>query len=441
MKYPLILSLLFLLVGCYESEETLAREDEPLEFYGYADDPTLDVETLYTEYVDPKIGSGGHGHVFVGANVPFGAVQLGPTSVPEDWDWTSGYHDSDQSVIAEMTSTERVGFSRYTFPESEQSAIVFDLENGSGWDDPTQTYMREDGDNRIVGFRYSTGWANTQRVYFVAEFSQPFESFEVMDKNSYYARASFPTTAGQQILVKVAISSVSIEGAEANMEEELPGWDFDVTAQNAITKWDSYLSRIKVTGASEQQQRIFYTALYHTMIAPSLFSDVDGGYFGADHQQHVDEEYDTYTTFSLWDTYRAAHPLMSLIHYDKMADIINSMVKIHYQQGWLPVWHLMGNETNTMIGNPGVIVVADAITKDIEGVDMALAWEAVRSSAMRDDRGQSYRKPGSYGYIPNDLEEESVAKDMEYAIADGAVARAAQKLGFTVEEKYFTERS
>lgn len=470
-----------------------------------------------TACVDTGIGTGGHGHVFVGANVPFGMVQLGPTSIPQEWDWTSGYHESDSTVIgfshthlsgtgigdlfditvmpvtgdvayargneedpdsglwsyadrsqetsrpgyysvplqrygilAELTATARAGFHRYTFPESDEAAIVFDLENGGCWDAPVRTGMEAVSDTRIEGFRWSKGWASDQRVYFVAEFSRPFDSFTLHERDGMYGRASFSTGDGEQILLKVAMSPTSIEGARKNMEAELPGWDFENTVQEADKAWNAELSKIRVETDDESARKIFYTALYHTMIAPSLFCDVDGSYYGADHQVHTRQDsgdeagdgnssFTNYTTFSLWDTYRAAMPLMSIIHYEKMPDMINTMLKIYEQQGKLPVWHLMGCETDCMVGNPGIIPVADAIIKGFGGFDYELAFEAMKNSALRPDRGQDLRM--EYGYIPCDLFGEAVAYDMEYAIADASVAAAAEILGKEDDARYFRERS
>ena len=457
-----------------------------------------------TRYVDPKIGTGGHGHVFVGANVPFGLVQLGPTSIPQAWDWTSGYHESDSTVIgfshthlsgtgigdlfdvtvmpvvgevtcargteedpasglwsyadrtkevvrpgyysvplvrygitAEMTATSRVGFHRYTFPAADDAAVIFDLENGGCWDKATETHIEPSGDSRLVGWRYSTGWAKDQRVWFVAEFSRPFTSFEQVGE--HYARVNFATAEGEQLMLKVALSPVSIEGAEANLAAELPGWDFDAAAAAADAAWNAQLAKVKVTTQDEVARRIFYTGLYHTMVAPSEFCDVNGDYRGADGAVHHNPGHTTYTTFSLWDTYRAAMPLMTILHPDRMPDIVNTMLAIADEQGRLPVWHLWGNETDCMVGNPGIPVVADAIVKGIGGFDRERAFEAIRRTAMNPDRGNGLRM--KYGYIPCDLFNEAVAYDMEYALADGAAARAAEALGRGEDARYFTERS
>ena len=457
-----------------------------------------------TRYVDPRIGTGGHGHVFVGANVPFGLVQLGPTSIPQAWDWTSGYHESDSTVIgfshthlsgtgigdlfdvtvmpvvgevtcargteedpasglwsyadrtkevvrpgyysvplvrygitAEMTATSRVGFHRYTFPAADDAAVIFDLENGGCWDKATETHIEPSGDSRLVGWRYSSGWAKDQRVWFVAEFSRPFTSFEQVGE--HYARVNFATAEGEQLMLKVALSPVSIEGAEANLAAELPGWDFDAAAAAADAAWNAQLAKVKITTQDEVARRIFYTGLYHTMVAPSEFCDVNGDYRGADGAVHRNPGHTTYTTFSLWDTYRAAMPLMTILHPDRMPDIVNTMLAIADEQGRLPVWHLWGNETDCMVGNPGIPVVADAIVKGIGGFDRERAFEAIRRTAMNPDRGNGLRM--KYGYIPCDLFNEAVAYDMEYALADWAVAQVAAQRGDTADYDYFLDRS
>lgn len=453
----------------------------------------------FTDFVDTSIGTGGHGHVFVGANVPFGFVQLGPTSIPETWDWCSGYHESDSTVIgfshthlngtgigdlfdvtvmpvtgdvtyargeekdpasglwsyadrtkeisrpgyysvpltrygitAEMTATARVGLHRYTFPQSDKAALVFDLQNGGCWDEATETFMEAEGRQAIKGYRYSKGWANDQKIYFYAEFSKPFDSFTLCGDKNMYGRVSFTTKDGEKLLAKVALSPVSMEGAKANMAAELPGWDFEATAEAADKAWNVELSKIKIETADKEARKIFYTAMYHTMIAPSLFCDADGSYRGADGQVHGNDGFTNYTTFSLWDTYRAAMPLMTIIHPEKMNDMVNTMLTIYRQQGKLPVWHLMGCETDCMVGNPGIPPVADALVKGYDGFDRDLALEAMKASALRPDRGQDFRM--QYGFIPSDKFNESIAYDMEYALADWALAQAAKYLADNEED-------
>ncbi len=466
-------------------------------------------EVNYTQYVDPKIGSGGHGHVFVGANVPFGMVQLGPTSIPQTWDWCSGYHDSDSTVIgfshthlsgtgigdlfditvmpvtgdrltfargkeedpesglwsyadrsreiarpgyysvpltrygvtAELTATNRVGMHRYTFPDAQDAGIVIDLMNGGCWDRPTDTFIEICGNNAVRGYRHSRGWADDQKVYFYAEFSKPFNDLHIhsIDYEPYFAKADFYTEDGEQILMKVALSPVSIDGAYANMQAELPGWDFDATASAAAKAWNDELSGIRIETQDEDARKIFYTALYHTMIAPSTFCDTDGSYRGADGKTYDDPGHQTYTTFSLWDTYRAAMPLFSIFQSGRYTDFINTMLDIFRKQGKLPVWHLHGCETNCMVGNPGIPPVADAIIKGLDGIDYEIAFDAMKASALRPDRGQDYRM--EYGYIPCDMFNESVAYDLEYALADGALANAAEALGKKEDHLYFLDRS
>ena len=476
----------------------------------------------YTDFVDTSIGTGGHGHVFVGANVPFGMVQLGPTSIPQEWDWCSGYHESDSTVIgfshthlsgtgigdlfditvmpvidsldaagsstltyargseedpasglwsyadrskeisrpgyysvpltrygitAEMTATTRVGLHRYTFPASENAALVFDLKNGGCWDRPMETLIEaadpatglptDSVTYAIRGYRYSRGWADNQRVYFYAEFSKPLESFNIIREDvriwenqtinmPTFAKAGFRTEEGEQVILKLALSPVSMEGAFNNMKKEAYDWDFNNAVIHADRAWNEALSSIHIETADENAKKIFYTSLYHTMIAPSIFCDADFSYRGADGKVYPGPAYYTSTTFSLWDTYRAAMPLYSIFQPERYQDMIQTMLAIYKEQGKLPVWHLHGCETNCMVGNPGIPPVADAIVRGFGQFDPDEAFEAMKASALRPDRGQDLRM--KYGYIPCDLVNESVAYELEYALADGAIALAAEKL-------------
>jgi predicted alpha-1,2-mannosidase len=453
----------------------------------------------------------------MGANVPFGLVQLGPSNIPQSWDWCSGYHISDSTIIgfshmhlsgtgigdlgdinlmpavgdvtlsrgkagdyatgfyslfdratekakagyyavhlnrynvtAELTATKRVGFHKYTFPASSESKVVVDLESGQAWDRPVEGYLAQESDTVVSGYRYSTGWARDQRIFFTAVFSKPLKRFTVhspegeqpgntLKGQRVYGQAFFDTKEKEEIYVKVALSPVSIENAKLNMQAELPGWSFAQTVQEADRAWNDELSKIAITSGSDRIKRIFYTALYHTMIAPSEFCDVNGDYRGADGKVHAGEQLKAYTTFSLWDTYRAAHPLMTIIHPEKVSDIISTMLAVYRQQGKLPVWHLMGCETDCMVGNPAIPVVADALLKGYDGFDRELAYEAMKTSAMLDERGLKYLK--EYGYIPYDMEEEGLSKCMEYAIADWSLAQAAKLLGKTDDYRYFLQRS
>lgn len=458
-----------------------------------------------TDYVNPLIGSGGHGHVFVGASVPFGMVQLGPTSISQTWDWCSGYHQDEASVIgfshthlsgtgigdlfdvtvmpvtgeviyargnieepesglwsmadrtqeiaeagyyavpltrygikAELTATSRVGMHRYTFPEATDAAIVIDLQNGGCWDRTTEAFMQAEGDNRIVGYRRSRGWAADQHVYFVAELSKPFSNFTLNGPDNLYGRASFATVQGEEVLMKVAISPVSIDGARLAIQSEMPGWDFDVTREDARRLWNNELGRIRIESPCDELKRVFYTAMYHTMMAPALFNDVDGKYRGADGNIYHSPT-PRYTNFSLWDTYRAKQPLMTIMQPEKAGQFVASMIDICDRQGNLPVWHLWGNETNCMVGDPGIPVVADAIVKGIGGFDRERAFEAIKLTAANPERGKDLRH--TYGYIPCNLFNEAVAYDMEYALADGAAANAAKALDRQEDYEHFTRMS
>ncbi|KEO75582.1 hypothetical protein EL17_00375 [Anditalea andensis] len=468
-----------------------------------------------TDYVDPFIGSGFHGHVFVGANVPFGAVQLGPVNITKGWDWCSGYHYSDSTIIgfshthlsgtgigdlgdilvmpaigrvniqkgeaekpetgyfsyfshdrekakagyysvhldrydieAEMTTTERTGFHRYSFPASQEAQLIFDLEEGIA-DRSTETYVEALDEQTIVGYRYSAGWARNQKVYFAAKFSKPFSSFDthedgqVVKGNSRKGKkvkavAYFETEEGEQILLKVGISPVSYENAIKNLEAELDHWDFDRVVAEANNKWEKELSRIQVDFTEPEQMRTFYTALYHTMIAPSIFNDVNGAYRGADGEVYEDDSFTNYTTFSLWDTYRAAHPLYTITQRERAADMVQTMLNIFDQQGKLPVWHLMGNETNTMVGYSAVPVLVDAYLKGIP-LDKNRVYEAIKATAMRDEGGLKSLK--NLGYIPADEDVETVASGLEYALADWSIAQMAKDMGKEDDYLYFMNRA
>lgn len=445
----------------------------------------------YTQYVNPFIGTGGHGHVFLGANVPFGNIQAGPTQKKQGWDWCSGYHYSDSTVIGfgqmhlsgtgigdlgdvsllpmtnpsqrevkfshkaeyvrpgyysvmlasgirvELTATQRVAFHRYSFPaDATKGYIALNLAQGIGWDKMTSCKFKQESDKTITGFRMSEGWAKDQRVYFVAEFSEPVK----LEENERDTIGIFSVAStSQPLLVKVAISAVSVENARENLQQELPGWNFASVVSKANADWNRELSKIAIKTQDERAKRIFYTALYHTMIAPSVFSDVNGEYRGADGKTHKGDFTD-YTTFSLWDTYRAAFPLMTLIQPEMQRDLAETMLHIFKQQGKLPVWHLMGNETDCMVGNPGIPVLVDIALKGFN-VDKKAVFEAVKASAMRDERGMGLLK--KYGYIPCDLdpEKETVAKGLEYALADACIAKLAKQLGKTDDYKYFYKRS
>ena len=444
-----------------------------------------------TQYVDPYIGTGGHGHVFLGANVPYGLVQVGPTQYKRGWDWCSGYHYSDSVIIGfgqmhlsgtgigdlgdiallpttdatqrdamfshkgeharpgyysvmlksgvkvDLTATARVALHRYSYPADAQTAFVrLDLSQGIGWDKMTKSAFKQNSPTEVSGYRYSTGWAKDQRVYFVAQFSRPVTL--TTSQGDSLAVLSTPNN-DEPLLVKVGISPVSDDNARANIAAELPAWDFRGTVAKANEAWNKELNKIVITTDDDAARRTFYTAMYHSMFAPSVFNDVNGDYRGADGKVYRGD-FKNYTTFSLWDTYRAAHPLMTIIHPEKQRDIAQTMLHIYEQQGKLPVWHLVGNETDCMVGNPGIPVLIDIALKGFD-VDKNKVLEAAKASAMRDERGMSLLK--KYGYLPCDLdpEYETVAKGLEYALADAGIAKLAKQLGRTEDYKYFLKRS
>ena len=451
-------------------------------------------ESNFTQWVNPRIGTGGHGHVFLGADVPFGYVQLGPTEPTSGWDWCSGYHDSDsvligfghqhlsgtgigdlgdvallpvknchqravifshndetvrpgyyaiklrdkgqQYVNVELTATVHAGMHRYTFaPGQETLHVLLDLRQGIGWDSPKEMKMQQVSPRVIMGMRNSVGWAKKQMDYFAMVFSQDVKLEKIaLDSLGLITTAN----TGRPLLVKVGMSAVSSQNAMMNMMAEIPEWDFDAVAKAADEAWNAELSKVSIKTANADDRTVFYTALYHTMIAPSVFNDVNGEYRGSDGKVYQGD-FTNYTTLSLWDTYRAAHPLQTLIHREKQRDMAQTFLHIFEQQGKLPVWHLMGNETDCMVGNPGAPVLADLVLKGFD-VDAAAALRAMTTSAMLDERSMGLLK--QYGYIPYDLEpeKETVARGLEYALADWCIARTAQVVGDQESFNYFDNR-
>ncbi len=473
-------------------------------------------ESKPLSYVDPYIGSGGHGHVFVGASVPFGAVQVGPNNIVKGWDWCSGYHYSDSVVIGfsqthlsgtgigdlgdvlimpytgdvktshgsqenpttgygshyshnretarpgyyavhlddhdiqvELTASERVGFHRYTFPKGKPAHIIVDLKEGIGWDAPVETFIRQKDEYTLEGYRFSKGWSEDQRLWFAIKSNVPVKNFAVYDgdekKEGKELKAKYTKgiisfdNAPAQVMLKVGISPVSSENALANINAEIPGWDFAAVVNSANNKWNKELAKINVQSADEAKKRVFYTAMYHTMIGPALFNDHDGSYRGTDKKVYTKPGFDNYTTFSLWDTYRSAAPLSTLLHPDRMSSFINSLLAIYQQQGKLPIWPLMGSETNCMVGYHAVPLIADAYLKGFKGFDAEAALAAMKVSSTRDDLGVNYVK--ERGYIPSDKEYESVSKAMEYAIDDWCIAAMAKKMGKTDDYNTYAKRA
>lgn len=427
----------------------------------------------------------------MGANVPFGLVQLGPTEPTRGWDWCSGYYyDDDEligfghmhlsgtgigclgdvaflpvkdfkqtstrfkheaekvhpgyysvqltdpNVLVELTATERCGFHRYTFKNGAKAQLALDLSQCIGWDKLNDCLLTQESATRLTGFRRSNGWAADRRIYFSIDFSQPVTVHRLDSMERVVVSVADNT---KPLLVKVALSPVSIDKAKLNMQAELAGWDFDVAVKQADEAWNRELARIEIQTNDQTKKRVFYTAMYHLMTSCSKFNDVDREYRGADGKVHK-ADFTNYTTLSLWDTYRAAHPLMTVAFPEMQRDFAQTFLNIYKQQGRLPVWHLMGSETDCMVGNPGAIVLADLTMKGFVE-DKELALEALKATQMKDIRSLGLLK--KHGYIPWNLEpeNETVAKALEYCAADDGVAKVAKLLGKKDDYEYFFNRS
>lgn len=366
---------------------------------------------------------------------------------------SAGYYRvllKDYNINVELTATERCGIQRYTFPEAN-SSIILNLKKAMNWDFTLDTHIEVVDSRTIRGYRHSMGWSPEQHVYFQTRFSRPFDSFEMdtsaiitMDKGrigtATIARFNFNTHKDEEILVTTALSGVSMEGAALNMEKEAPKDDFDYYYQQAVKKWDNQLGKIEVSSEDGNLKTVFYTALYHTMLAPTLYSDVDGKYFGPDGKIHQAEDWDNYSTFSLWDTFRASHPLFTYIEPERVNDMIECFLHFYEQSGALPLWNLYGWETNMMIGYHAVPVIVDAYLKGVGNFDAEKALEACIASANRDDyHGIGFYK--THGYVPSDKENWSLSKTMEYAYDDYCIAKMAEAMGKSEIAETFYRRS
>lgn len=460
----------------------------------------------YVKFVDPLIGSGGHGHVFVGASVPHGMVQVGPNNLTKGWDWCSGYHDSDSTIIgfaqthlsgtgiadlgdiifmpatnvsvnglndttsfansyvstfkksnqvvypgyysvyldryavkAELTATTRTSIQKYTFPKDSNAQVIINLEES------VQSLEARKGtlmsgltivnDSTVTGYRVSNEWAKDHKVYFTTIFSKPVLSsyfvsgtkvskgvaIEGLKLNGVF---SF-NNSEEPLLVKTGISYVSEKGALANLQNELPGWNFEDTKEKAVEKWNQSLSKYDFKAKDSLAVTKFYTALYHTQISPSVFNDVDGKYRGADGEIYMEKNFTPYTVFSLWDTYRAVHPLYTLTD-TTVADYAKSLLAINTQQKRMPVWHLVGNETDCMVGTHSIPVVIDAYLKGFK-LDQKQVWDAVKDFDQYNQNGLNQIR--ETGYIAAEKEPWSVAKGLESAIDSYAIAQLAKKSG------------
>ncbi|MEI7801166.1 MAG: GH92 family glycosyl hydrolase [Bacteroidota bacterium] len=443
------------------------------------------------ESVDPFIGTAGTGHTFPGACVPFGMVQLSPDTKTTGWEHCSGYHSDDSTIqgfshthlsgtgcgdlgdilftpflegkndslieqsfkhenekagagfysvkfdngiVAELTATERCGIHQYKFPNEKGNEVMIDLIHGVN-DNATKTFFQQKNDSTVIGYRFSTGWASNEKIFFVANFSK---SFSIIHPT---LGRTFLKFNSKEILIKVGISFTSIEGAEKNLNAEATGKSFEAIKDSAKAKWHRALSKIELKGGTEEQRSIFYTSLYHCMIHPSLEDDVDGKYRGMDDSIHtVTPGHHQYHIFSLWDTYRALHPLMTIIDPKRDADFIRSLLNKFNESGRLPVWELCSNETDCMIGYHSIPVIADAFMKGIKDFDTTLALRAMIKSAIDTRSGLGYYQ--EKGYIPSDKENESVSKTLEYAYDDYCIARMALQMNWndTIVRKFY-ERS
>ncbi len=469
------------------------------------------------DFVDPFIGTSGHGHTYPGAMVPFGMVQLSPDTRKDSWDGCSGYHYSDNRIFgfshthlsgtgvgdygdirflpwsgsldpvmekydnseipfaefshdneeakagyytvfldgidveAELTVGRRSGLHKYTFENKKDKSIILDLYEGATSDRVLDLQLNIINETTISGLKRTDGWSNDQYVYFYAVFSSSFKEFNAIENAKFLEGKNFKSIddlkciflfddeAGEEIMLKVGISAVDTEGAKKNLESEIPAWDFDDLRTKAFDSWNEELGRIEVEGGTEEQKITFYTAMYHSFLAPYLYSDVDGRYRGHDLEVHQAKGHEMYTVFSLWDTFRALHPLFTITQQQRTNDLIRSMLDMYDKGGLLPVWELAANETWCMIGYHSIPVIADAYAKGIRGFDVEQAYEAMKKSSMQDREGLKYFR--QYAYIPAGMDGSSVSKTLEYAYDDWCIAMMGKALGFEDDYNNYIQRA
>jgi len=457
--------------------------------------------------VNPFIGTGGHGHTYPGATLPFGMMQLSPDTRLEGWDGCSGYHFTDSIVYGfshthlsgtgisdygdillmpfagdiftakkdkiasyfnheneiayagyysvkldnydidvELTTSQRCGMHKYKFNSENQAKILLDLVHRDAVND---SYMEFVSKTEIRGYRHSSAWTDDQRLFFAIEFSEPFEidemqieNIEIIEENKKFRGKYLKTILkfdSKNIKVKVGISAVDIDGAVKNLKEEMPDFDFEKYKKQAADTWNNQLSKFIIETDDEDIKTNFYTAVYHNSIAPNLYSDIDGRYLGRDKNIHQAEDFNNYTVFSLWDTYRATHPMFSITEQKRTIDFIKVFINQWEQSGQLPVWELAANETNCMIGKHAIPVIADAIINGIEGFDYEKAYQAMKD-AMEQDNPElnAYRK---YGFISSEDAMASVSVTLEYAYDDWCIAQIAEKLGKTDDYNKYIKRA
>jgi len=458
-----------------------------------------------TSYVNTFIGTGGHGHTYPGATMPFGMVQLSPDTRLDGWDGCSGYHYSDKymygfshthlsgtgvsdygdilvmptneinfnngadgkkgygskfshdneeaspgfykvhlddtNIDVEVTVTERTGMHKYTFPPAENQVVIIDLVHR---DKVLDAKIDPISNTEIQGHRFSEAWATDQRVFFNLKTSHPFNDMLQSPPKQGMAGAqkialTFINPNNEPIYISVGISAVDIEGAKKNRETEIANKTFEQLKTEANEIWENQLNKIVVESDNENYKTNFYSALYHTMLAPNVYQDVDGRYRGMDLEIHKTQDFDYYTVFSLWDTYRAAHPLYTIIEQDRTNDFINTMLAKYDEGGIIPIWDLSANYTGCMIGYHGVPVIADAYLKGIDDYNAEKAFKAMKHSATQDKLGlASYKKQG---FISVEEESESVSKTLEYAYDDWTIAQMAKKMGNSNAYKTYTKRA
>jgi len=457
-------------------------------------------ESNPAQFVNPFIGTNGHGHTFPGAVVPFGMVQLSPDTRLTGWDGCSGYHYSDQviygfshthlsgtgvadlcdillmpiareglwlntayaspfqkksekaepgyytvrldkpNVLVELTTTPRVGLHRYTFAGDSTRHLILDLEHR---DPVLDSWIKVISPTEVHGYRRSSSWAKDQRLYFVMHFSEPMQKITHQGPDGLSGKkvkAIFRfSPSPKPLLVKVALSAVEPSGALKNLVQELPGWDFTAVQKQARKRWNQELGKIEVSGGTPEQMTTFYSALYHCMIHPSLWSDIDGRYRAHDQTIHQADGSNIYSVFSLWDTFRTLHPLLTIIDTRRSQEFIHTFLSFYQTGGLLPVWELAGNETFCMIGYHSVPVILDAWVKGICGFDAQLALQAMKTSANRDHFGLDAYK--AYGHIAGDMDHEGVSKTLEYTYDDWCIAQMAKALGKTDDYNRYIKRA
>jgi len=473
-------------------------------FFSCAKDPKIEIaqkDKDLINYVNPFIGTGGHGHTYPGATMPFGMMQLSPDTRLDGWDGCSGYHYSDEyiygfshthlsgtgvsdygdillmptnksilnngadgkegyrahfshdnevaeagyykvhldstNIDVELTVSERSGIHKYTFPSAENQVVILDLIHR---DELLDSSVQFESETEIQGFRHSKAWATNQKLFYYMKFSHPIKNWDIKYFQSPKKLAlELDNPNNEPVFVKIGISAVDEAGAKKNLEAEIGAKSFEEVKKLAQDTWEQQLEKIVIESDDVDYKTNFYTALYHTMIAPNLYQDVDGRYRDMDLEIHESKDHTHYTVFSLWDTYRAAHPLYTIIEQDRTNDFIKTFIKKYESGGIMPIWDLSANYTGCMIGYHAVPVIADAYMKGIRDYDVEKAFEAMKHSATRDKLGLDYYK--ELGYIPVEKESESVSKTLEYAYDDWTIAQMAKAMNKTADYETFTKRA